>query len=195
MESQSIFDKDASRLSVFGAEGASVVAPSELDFQFDDLVINSDAYRRAFAKAHAEGQEQKKHVTDSSHGPGVGVKFELISYERDAPRGISQISLYDTIEASATDGGVQTESQPSSIEEAIEEEHQTVVINGSDSQELGFSQALSQLVCNRCDVDITGRCVKALGYAWHPNCFECYVSLAIRTFGELELIKRNIGLL
>ncbi|GKU14615.1 unnamed protein product [Fusarium langsethiae] len=51
IESQSIFDEDTSRLSFFGAEAMSNVAPSELDFQFDDLVINSNTYRRAFAKA------------------------------------------------------------------------------------------------------------------------------------------------
>lgn len=32
---------------------ASVIAPSEINFEFDDLVINSQAYRRVFAQARA----------------------------------------------------------------------------------------------------------------------------------------------
>ena len=32
---------------------ASVIAPSEMQFEFDDLVVNSQAYRRVFAQARA----------------------------------------------------------------------------------------------------------------------------------------------
>ena len=32
---------------------ASVIAPSEIQFEFDDLVVNSQAYRRVFAQARA----------------------------------------------------------------------------------------------------------------------------------------------
>ncbi|EXL55717.1 hypothetical protein FOCG_06267 [Fusarium oxysporum f. sp. radicis-lycopersici 26381] len=177
IESQSIFDKDASRLSFF--EATSNFAPSELDFQFDDLVINSNTYRRVFAKAHTENQESHKQVENqdflSDSAMSRGVKFELMTLSKDTPRGISQISLCDTIEAPAEEQGSSPESQTRSLEETTEEEkHQTVNMNGSDSQDFVFSQAVSQLVCNRCSVDITGRCVTALGYAWHPNCFECY---------------------
>ncbi|KAF4332439.1 GTPase-activating of the rho rac family (LRG1) [Fusarium beomiforme] len=51
VKSNSIFDSDTSKLSFFEMEVVSGVAPSELDFEFDDLVINSHAYRRAFARA------------------------------------------------------------------------------------------------------------------------------------------------
>jgi len=35
-----------------GHDVASVVAPSELEFEFDDIVVNSQAYRRVLARAH-----------------------------------------------------------------------------------------------------------------------------------------------
>ncbi|KAF5566537.1 GTPase-activating of the rho rac family (LRG1) [Fusarium phyllophilum] len=177
IESQSIFDKGTSRLSLF--EATSNLAPSELDFQFDDLVINSNAYRRAFAKAHTERLESKKQAKDQHDDSGSAtpniVNFQLMTASRDTPRGISQISLCDTTEAPTGEEGLSPESQTRSPQEATKEErHQAVSINGSDLQVLFLSQAVSQLVCNKCSVDITGRCVTALGYAWHPNCFVCY---------------------
>ncbi|KAF4944199.1 hypothetical protein FGADI_12853 [Fusarium gaditjirri] len=175
-ESQSIFDKDASRLSYF--ETTSNFAPSELDFQFDDLVINTNTYRRAFAKAHTENKEPHKQVkdedADSDSDTRRGVKFELRPLTAAGLRGISQISLCDTIAAPAEEEDSSSESRTSSLEKATKEEnHKTVNMNDFDSQELVFGQAVSQLVCNRCSVDITGRCLTALGYIWHPNCFAC----------------------
>ena len=35
-----------------GHDVASIVAPSELEFEFDDIVVNSQAYRRVLARAH-----------------------------------------------------------------------------------------------------------------------------------------------
>ncbi|KAF4435520.1 hypothetical protein F53441_13492, partial [Fusarium austroafricanum] len=161
IESQSIFDKDASRLSFFGAETTSNFAPSELDFQFDDLVINSNTYRRAYAKAHTENQESHKQAEDkdvnSDSATSKAVNFKIMTISKDTPRGISQISLCDTIEAPAEEEGSSPESQTSSLEEAAEEEnHQNVDMNGSDSQVFVFNQAVTQLVCKRCSVDITG---------------------------------------
>ncbi|KAF5695588.1 GTPase-activating of the rho rac family (LRG1) [Fusarium denticulatum] len=198
VESQSIFDEDTARLSLF--EATSNIAPSELDFQFDDLVINSSAYRRAFAKAHAENQKSHKRVedqaadTDSATPRGISSN-ESMTLSKDTPLGISQISLCDVIEASGEEGGLSPGSQTDSPEKASEEEkNQTVNINSSNSEDLTFSQAVSQPVCNKCLYDITGRSVTALGYAWHPNCFVCYVSVTIQIIGKLELVEGHTGL-
>ncbi|KAF5627253.1 GTPase-activating of the rho rac family (LRG1) [Fusarium tjaetaba] len=177
IESESIFNKDAARLSLF--EATSNFAPSELDFQFDDLVINSNAYRRAFAKAHTENQKSHKQVEDDTANPDSdtpnSMTFRLVTTSKDTPRGISQITLCDTTEAPAEDEGLYPESQTGSLDEATRDEtYQTAHTNSSDFQGLLFSQNVSQLVCNKCSVDITGRCVSALGNAWHPNCFVCY---------------------
>ncbi|KAG5769181.1 hypothetical protein H9Q72_003524 [Fusarium xylarioides] len=198
VESQSIFDGDTSRLSLF--ETTSNIAPSELDFQFDELVINSSAYRRAFAKAHAENQESHKLVedqaADTDSATPKGVKFdELMNLSKGAPPGISRISLFNAIEAPAEEGGLSPGSQTDSPEEATKKEnHQAVDMNSSKSQDLTVSQAVSQLVCNRCSSDITGRSVTALGCAWHPNCFQCYdcgEPLAGRFFPSNEQGKEN----
>lgn len=178
IESQSIFDKDASRLSLF--EATSNFAPSELDFQFDDLVINSNAYRRAFAKAHAENQESYKQIEgrDVNIDPATprGLKFdESTTRPKDTPLGTSQILVCDAVEGPAEEGALSPEGQTESLEEATKEgKHQIVNLNSSSSQDLNSSQTVSQLVCNKCLLDITGRSVTALGYAWHPDCFQCY---------------------
>lgn len=51
MQSQSIFDNSTSKLSVFEFEIVSGTEPSELDFEFDDIVVNSKVYRRELRKA------------------------------------------------------------------------------------------------------------------------------------------------
>ncbi|CAJ0545223.1 Ff.00g086960.m01.CDS01 [Fusarium sp. VM40] len=56
MQSQSIFDNDASRLSFLEFEIVSGIAPSELDFEFDDVVVNSKVYRRELHKAKVKNQ-------------------------------------------------------------------------------------------------------------------------------------------
>ncbi|KAF5007829.1 hypothetical protein FDECE_5855 [Fusarium decemcellulare] len=63
-QSRSIFDNDISKLSLFDIEAVSAIAPSELDFEFDDLVLNSQAYRRAFARAQAEREQPERHVVE-----------------------------------------------------------------------------------------------------------------------------------
>ncbi|KAH6960396.1 hypothetical protein DER45DRAFT_157987 [Fusarium avenaceum] len=57
MQSQSIFDNDTSRLSFFESEILSGIAPSELDFEFDDVVVNSKVYRRELHKAKAKNEK------------------------------------------------------------------------------------------------------------------------------------------
>jgi hypothetical protein len=48
-------------------DAASIAAPSELEFEFDDMVINSQAYRRAMAHAQA-----RKRPLDSRAEPPLG---------------------------------------------------------------------------------------------------------------------------
>ncbi|KAG7421514.1 hypothetical protein ACKAV7_001682 [Fusarium commune] len=68
MDVESIFDKNAVKLSLFQVEAVSGIAPSELDFAFDDLVINSQAYRRLFIKARSEIQQLHVEDVDSDTG-------------------------------------------------------------------------------------------------------------------------------
>jgi hypothetical protein len=51
----SIYDRtdQATSQAPFSYNTASIAAPSELEFEFDDMVINSQAYRRAMAHAQA----------------------------------------------------------------------------------------------------------------------------------------------
>jgi hypothetical protein len=49
----SIYDQPDQTSTPFTHDAASMIAPSELEFEFDDMVINSQAYRRAMADAKA----------------------------------------------------------------------------------------------------------------------------------------------
>jgi hypothetical protein len=48
----SIYD-GGNAMAINDMDVASVIAPSEIQFEFDDLVVNSQAYRRVFAQARA----------------------------------------------------------------------------------------------------------------------------------------------
>ncbi|KAI6764459.1 hypothetical protein HG530_008248 [Fusarium avenaceum] len=63
MQSQSIFDNSTSKLSVFEFEIVSGTEPSELDFEFDDIVVNSKVYRRELRKAEDVIQRSVPKVT------------------------------------------------------------------------------------------------------------------------------------
>ncbi len=50
----SIYNRADNASSAFARDVMSVVAPSELEVEFDDMIINSQAYRRAMAHAQAK---------------------------------------------------------------------------------------------------------------------------------------------
>ena len=68
----SIFSQE-DRLSVFSAAD-SMMASSELEFDFDDIIVNSTAYRRALAAA--KQQKQVPHAEE--------VNGDLIDFSDDA---------------------------------------------------------------------------------------------------------------
>ncbi|KAG4293689.1 hypothetical protein FPRO06_00274 [Fusarium proliferatum] len=76
MESESIFDNNAANLSFFHVEAVSGNAPSELDFEFGDLIVNSQAYRRVFIKAQAETKQPEIEEVDSDTGTDCGKSLE-----------------------------------------------------------------------------------------------------------------------
>ena len=51
----SIYTGDNTSLT-FACDSVSIAAPSDLEFEFDDVIINSQAYRRALAQAHAKSR-------------------------------------------------------------------------------------------------------------------------------------------
>ncbi|PNP79953.1 hypothetical protein FNYG_06650 [Fusarium nygamai] len=89
MESESIFDNDTANLNFFHLNAVSGNAPSELDFEFDNLVINSQAYRRVFAKAQSDSRppqvEDMATVKTVDKGPVYSQKnaTSLVSLSRE----------------------------------------------------------------------------------------------------------------
>ena len=56
---KSIYQSEGRVHSIINPDTASVIAPSDLEFEFDNMIINSQAYRRAFAKAHQAQAEAR----------------------------------------------------------------------------------------------------------------------------------------
>ncbi len=68
----SIYHQADNANSAVGPDVTSVVAPSELEFEFDDMIINSQAYRRAMAHAQA-----KVTPPGSQRDPAIGDLIDL----------------------------------------------------------------------------------------------------------------------
>ncbi|KAJ4324095.1 hypothetical protein N0V84_004061 [Fusarium piperis] len=90
MGCESIFDNDTARLSLFDIEPVSAIAPSELDFEFDDLVLNSQAYRRAFARAQAESDQQQIHIIEGDLIDFSETQSSLDNSDADTIRELNQ---------------------------------------------------------------------------------------------------------
>lgn len=65
----SIYSTGTGSTSAFPSDVVSVICPSELEFQFDDMVLNSQAYRRAFSQAQSRADPRAEERPKSSLEP------------------------------------------------------------------------------------------------------------------------------
>ncbi|RYC85482.1 hypothetical protein BFJ63_vAg11582 [Fusarium oxysporum f. sp. narcissi] len=158
MDSESIFDNDAANLSFFHLEAFSGNAPSELDFEFDHLVINSQAYRRVFIKAQAEMKQLEIEDVDSDTGT---------VREVDTSPAQSQ-------KKSASLVRVSREKPISFAKDLVRPSFRTEKVGSwSDVQIFRPYALVSTSTCYGCHKTITGHEVRVLGETWHVGCFTC----------------------
>lgn len=161
MDSESIFDNDAANLSFFHLEAFSGNAPSELDFEFDHLVINSQAYRRVFIKAQAEMKQLEIEDVDSDTGT-----------VREVDTGPAQSQ-----KKSASLVRVSREKAISFAKDLVRPSFRTEKVGSwSDVQIFRPYALVSTSTCYGCHKTITGHEVRVLGETWHVGCFTCSVS-------------------
>lgn len=161
MDSESIFDNDAANLSFFHLEAFSGNAPSELDFEFDHLVINSQAYRRVFIKAQAEMKQLEIEDVDSDTGTA-----------REVDTGPAQSQ-----KKSASLVRVSREKAISFAKDLVRPSFRTEKVGSwSDVQIFRPYALVSTSTCYGCHKTITGHEVRVLGETWHVGCFTCSVS-------------------
>ncbi|RSL76146.1 hypothetical protein CEP51_010234 [Fusarium floridanum] len=166
MESQSIFDSENTRLSLFDTEAISAVAPSELDFDFDDMVLNSQAYRRAFARAEsAANLETRAHVTED-----IDLSLSNGSTIRRVNRELVDLNLATTVESSS----LRRVSTVLGCQESIPEEADNPPPE-REEESLNLSQLMNcpEPICEKCSGVIIGQFVRDQGKIFHPDCFTC----------------------
>ncbi|KAF5563847.1 GTPase-activating of the rho rac family (LRG1) [Fusarium napiforme] len=151
MDSESIFDNDAASLSFFHHEAASGYAPSELNFVFDDQVINSQAYRRVFVKAQSESQPP--HMEDAESDTGT-VK-EVDKYPVRSHKNVTSVER-DLRQKVAADARPWFQSG-----------------NCIDLQVVQHVRFAGITTCYGCFRSIDKDHLQALGRTWHVGCFKC----------------------
>ncbi|SCO28468.1 related to GTPase-activating protein of the rho/rac family (LRG1 protein) [Fusarium fujikuroi] len=159
MESGSIFDKGSANLSFFYPEAVSGHAPSELDFEFDNLVINSQAYRRAFIKARSESQPPQVEDMDSDIGTVKELDTPAMQPQKTATSIVS-LSREKTISYAKDLVRPSVRNQDSE--------------NWTDLQIIRPVLLCDVATCYGCLRSITKDHLRALGGAWHVGCFRCY---------------------
>ncbi|KAF5541086.1 GTPase-activating of the rho rac family (LRG1) [Fusarium mexicanum] len=178
MESESIFDNDPNNLSLFHLEAVSGNAPSELDFQFDNLVINSQAYRRVFVKAQSESQPPQVEDVDSDTGTVREVDKSPVQSQKNAT-------------------SLVRDSRQKVISYAKD-----LVRQSFRKQESGHWTEVriirpvllaSQTTCYGCFRSIAQDHLRALGGTWHIGCFKCYdCGVSLETGFNLSEEKNGI---
>ncbi|KAJ4178871.1 hypothetical protein NW755_012893 [Fusarium falciforme] len=181
---ESIFDNDTAKLSLFDIEAVSAVAPSELDFEFDDLVLNSQAYRRAFARAQADSEQPQIHVVEGDLIDFSEAQSSIDNSDaatiRELNRDLQGLSMVPDPQSQAL-GTESTLQQPRprrnswdaqedsfSRREIERPKHPGVLSSQKPSQEKPRVR-----YCDKCSGPITGQFVRALDGVWHLDCFKC----------------------
>ncbi|KAG5748647.1 hypothetical protein H9Q69_005448 [Fusarium xylarioides] len=156
MDVESVFDNDAAKLSFFQVDAVSGIAPSELDFTFDDVVINSQAYRRVFIKARSEIQQLHLQHVDSDTATMEEVYRNSVDSPKDdallVRHSRERASPYTTDPARLPLRGRKVVSRPNRVISQLSEFAST---------------------CSGCSKTIIGPQVTALGEKWHAKCFTC----------------------
>ncbi|KAF5646573.1 GTPase-activating protein [Fusarium sp. NRRL 25303] len=154
MESESIFDSGVVNPSFFHLETISGNAPSELDFEFDNLVINSQAYRRAFVKTQSKSQP-----------PQVG--------DADTAKAVDK----SPVQSQKNETSIRRDSRKKAISYAKD-----LVRPSLRKQESGDWKDLQIIrpvllagttTCYGCFRSIAKDHLRVLGGTWHVGCFKC----------------------
>ncbi|KAG4264995.1 hypothetical protein FPRO04_00721 [Fusarium proliferatum] len=158
MDSESIFDNDAANLSFFHHEAASGYAPSELNFVFDDQVINSQAYRRVFVKAQSKIQPLHFEDVDSDTETVKEVDKDPVQSQKNATS--LEKDSREKVAANANDF-----KRPSFLKQESS--------NWIDLQIFQPIRLAGTTTCYGCLRRIAKDHLLALGMPWHVGCFKC----------------------
>ncbi|KAI1031139.1 hypothetical protein LB504_000227, partial [Fusarium proliferatum] len=168
MDVQSVFDNDAAKLSYFDVEAVSGIAPSELDFTFDDVVINSQAYRRVFIKARSEIQQLHVGNVDSDTEITKTKKEGSVDSQKDDVSSVRKPQEWAS--SYTTDTGRSQLRGKNSVSRLNRKVSWQATLDISLPSELSST-------CSACSKRVTGRQVTAWGQKWHAKCFTCSVRL------------------
>ena len=185
-------------------DDASFMAPSEIEFEFDDMIINSQVYRRMIGHARARMELNSDTVGDlidlSEPLPGLSVSQdagllpEVLQDLQDLTlqEGATRKNTQDTVqETSNTQQPVRPDDNIVSEPEEIQ---QTAGITPANDYDMAKSEPTDQppkkspKICFKCHEVLTGQFVKAPA-PWHNTlqndssdrkfhleCFTCAVS-------------------
>lgn len=170
MDSESIFDNDAANLSFFHHEAASGYAPSELNFVFDDQVINSQAYRRVFVKAQSNIQPLHFEDVDSDTGT-----------VKEVDKDQAQSQKHATSLGKDSRGKVAANAKDFMMPSFLKQESS----NWIDLQIVRPVRLDGTTTCYGCLQTIAKDHLRALGRTWHVGCFKCSVSTTSHTVSYL----------
>lgn len=185
MGCESIFDNDTAKLSLFDIEAVSAVAPSELDFEFDDVVLNSQAYRRAFARAQADTEQTHIHIVEGDLIDFSEAQSSIDNSDAATIRELNQdlqgLSMGTDPETATGETTLQQPRPRRNSWDAQEDSFSLRKIERPENTGVQYSQNSPQekphdRYCDKCSEPITGRFVRALDGVWHIDCFTCAVS-------------------
>jgi hypothetical protein len=153
------------------------IAPSELEFEFDNFVINSQAYRRVFAKAQAQNSQQV-HVQNIT-GDLIDLSESIHDQDADTIRNVhSDLAELDFSQRRSSVSSIQRTPPPTPPIPRKPVSNLDVPPSPSlRTSSPATTRPKGTRTCFKCDEVLTGQFVRALDHTWHLDCFTCAVSL------------------
>ncbi|KAH6987169.1 hypothetical protein EDB80DRAFT_731455 [Ilyonectria destructans] len=172
--------------STSDGETNSVVAPSELDFDFDDIVLNSRAYRRAFSQARANVNDKPTEdlgdLIDFSDNRSLTQTIVQDSLTSQTLQELAGLAIQSPPSQQQTEEFANPESpglgRDSPIPEILDVEPEKRSLESPEClpspPPQPISSPFSKKVCFRCHERIMGMRLKLPdGRRFHPHCCFC----------------------
>lgn len=165
-------------------ESCRAYQPSEIEFDFDDQLVNSQVYRRMLAKALAKEKDPIDHGADSEISKIVHHKA-VTPEEQEKALGpaieqLTQIIVTANVEGQLQYHSMKTASRPptelGTREDTAPKSAEQDLSPLSVDQTMPVPRSLPSRAhpkCSKCEADITAQYVLALGKRLHQDCFTC----------------------
>ncbi|KAK4442357.1 hypothetical protein QBC34DRAFT_387379 [Podospora aff. communis PSN243] len=180
---------------IWEGDAVSVVAPSDLDFEFDDLIINSQAYRRALARARARTHPKETTEPSVEELGGLIDLSDALTIGQSQPSDLGTPAALDDLEGLVLNGPL-TRTRTMETEKPVETAETALDCNEITAEkflpheglflcEFDYFRRLD-LICHVCGKALRASYITVSNKKYHLDHFGCCVANCPVRFGPSD---------